>query len=407
MPTNTPSTAALVVSALHDADDVSGRIHAGGYRANLSDTEHLRNHVRRLANRLEALSSPPPDVAELVAAWANLCSIHANLTDARKTREATGAAIAASDLMELGTRLAAALERLSVQPPTADVEAVARIIDHEAFDDFEVTWRDSISRGKDPAAVARLYPLTTDAMKAALAKARTILALRTPAPVVDSGNENQDITDLAIMLRRLCHIIKTEAPNSRFERAVVLADKAIDLLLRKGLQGSLLRSSTSAGEPLPETAPHPSPFIEGWMTDQVNAGRRSIADNSREYGDGTIVVTANAVPPQSEQAAEAATEAWPDSYVPGDVILSGNQFRAMVDEGERLRELLREANTVLQPFAEDARSIHAGWDDKRRRSTLTQDNPLLIAHFRAANTLAARIKSVLASTDVEGSALND
>lgn len=44
---------ALVARALHDVEDISGRIRAGGYRANLSDTEHLRNHVRRLANILQ------------------------------------------------------------------------------------------------------------------------------------------------------------------------------------------------------------------------------------------------------------------------------------------------------------------------------------------------------------------
>jgi len=42
----------LVRMALHSADDVSSRIVKGGYRANLSDTEDLRNHVRRLAAAL-------------------------------------------------------------------------------------------------------------------------------------------------------------------------------------------------------------------------------------------------------------------------------------------------------------------------------------------------------------------
>lgn len=44
----------VVASALSDADDISNRIHAGGYRANLSDVETLRNHVRKLAAILRA-----------------------------------------------------------------------------------------------------------------------------------------------------------------------------------------------------------------------------------------------------------------------------------------------------------------------------------------------------------------
>lgn len=54
--TMTSETEALKRSALHDADDISGRIHAGGYRANLSDVECLRNHVRKL---VAALSRAP------------------------------------------------------------------------------------------------------------------------------------------------------------------------------------------------------------------------------------------------------------------------------------------------------------------------------------------------------------
>jgi hypothetical protein len=42
---------ALVQAALHDADEISGRIQRGN-RANLSDVERLRNHVRRLAAAL-------------------------------------------------------------------------------------------------------------------------------------------------------------------------------------------------------------------------------------------------------------------------------------------------------------------------------------------------------------------
>lgn len=41
-------------AALRDADDISARITAGGYRASLSDTERLRNHVRALLKLLEA-----------------------------------------------------------------------------------------------------------------------------------------------------------------------------------------------------------------------------------------------------------------------------------------------------------------------------------------------------------------
>lgn len=48
----------LVDGALHDADCVSSRIHAGGYRANLSDVETLRNHVRKLAAALESKDAP-------------------------------------------------------------------------------------------------------------------------------------------------------------------------------------------------------------------------------------------------------------------------------------------------------------------------------------------------------------
>jgi hypothetical protein len=48
----------LVAEAIRDADDVSGRIVAGGYRANLSDTERLRNHVRRLAAALASTERP-------------------------------------------------------------------------------------------------------------------------------------------------------------------------------------------------------------------------------------------------------------------------------------------------------------------------------------------------------------
>lgn len=51
MTTQTPDA---VREALHDADCISGRIHAGGYRANLSDVETLRNHVRRLAAALDS-----------------------------------------------------------------------------------------------------------------------------------------------------------------------------------------------------------------------------------------------------------------------------------------------------------------------------------------------------------------
>jgi hypothetical protein len=43
---------AIMRQALADADDVSARIIAGGYRANLSDTERLRNHVRALLKLL-------------------------------------------------------------------------------------------------------------------------------------------------------------------------------------------------------------------------------------------------------------------------------------------------------------------------------------------------------------------
>lgn len=37
-----------------DVDDVSARIVKGGYRANLSDVENLRNHVRKLLALLNA-----------------------------------------------------------------------------------------------------------------------------------------------------------------------------------------------------------------------------------------------------------------------------------------------------------------------------------------------------------------
>ena len=43
------AVARVISQAVADADDVSNRIHKGGYRANLSDVECLRNHVRRLA----------------------------------------------------------------------------------------------------------------------------------------------------------------------------------------------------------------------------------------------------------------------------------------------------------------------------------------------------------------------
>lgn len=43
-----------VGQALRDADEISARIIAGGYRGNLSDTETLRNHVRALAAMLQA-----------------------------------------------------------------------------------------------------------------------------------------------------------------------------------------------------------------------------------------------------------------------------------------------------------------------------------------------------------------
>ena len=48
------AVARVVSQAVADADDVSNRIHKGGYRANLSDVECLRNHVRRLAACLPA-----------------------------------------------------------------------------------------------------------------------------------------------------------------------------------------------------------------------------------------------------------------------------------------------------------------------------------------------------------------
>jgi hypothetical protein len=45
---------AVMRQAQADADDISARITAGGYRGNLSDTECLRNHVRALLKLLEA-----------------------------------------------------------------------------------------------------------------------------------------------------------------------------------------------------------------------------------------------------------------------------------------------------------------------------------------------------------------
>jgi hypothetical protein len=56
-----------VQRALFDADDISGRIHAGGYRANLSDVERLRNHVRRLASVV-----PDDGRADMAARFADL-----------------------------------------------------------------------------------------------------------------------------------------------------------------------------------------------------------------------------------------------------------------------------------------------------------------------------------------------
>lgn len=46
-----------VAQALRDADDISARITAGGYRSNLSDTERLRNHVRALAAGVQELTA--------------------------------------------------------------------------------------------------------------------------------------------------------------------------------------------------------------------------------------------------------------------------------------------------------------------------------------------------------------
>lgn len=59
---------AVARAALHDADDISGRISKGGYRANLSDVECLRNHVRKLA---AALSTTPAraEAQDEGAAW--------------------------------------------------------------------------------------------------------------------------------------------------------------------------------------------------------------------------------------------------------------------------------------------------------------------------------------------------
>jgi len=56
---------ALVADAIRDADCVSDRIIAGRYRANLSDTEMLRNRVRQLASALyTAISRPATQVVD-------------------------------------------------------------------------------------------------------------------------------------------------------------------------------------------------------------------------------------------------------------------------------------------------------------------------------------------------------
>jgi hypothetical protein len=61
----TGRAAQVVRAALHDADDISARIQAGGYRANLSDVETLRNHVRRLA--AAPMARPDTDCVSLLA----------------------------------------------------------------------------------------------------------------------------------------------------------------------------------------------------------------------------------------------------------------------------------------------------------------------------------------------------
>lgn len=54
---------ARMTAALRDADDISGRIIAGGYRATISDVETLRNHVRALAAALKASEADKVDWA--------------------------------------------------------------------------------------------------------------------------------------------------------------------------------------------------------------------------------------------------------------------------------------------------------------------------------------------------------
>lgn len=55
--------------------------------------------------------------------------------------------------------------------------------------------------------------------------------------------EPYDIVDLAIMLRKLVYIVRKESAETRatVPKALALCDRAIDLLERKGLQGSPLR----------------------------------------------------------------------------------------------------------------------------------------------------------------------
>jgi hypothetical protein len=132
-----PETAELIARAVREAEDVSGRIVAGGYRANLSDTESLRNHVRRLASRLSALQAAE---AKMRVALKAAAALPLRLELAAKTIEAETTRLSAR-LVELERALEPFRQWAELHTHVPDSEIVLQW----SFGDrghFEVTMAD-------------------------------------------------------------------------------------------------------------------------------------------------------------------------------------------------------------------------------------------------------------------------
>jgi ribA/ribD-fused uncharacterized protein len=135
-------------------------------------------------------------------------------------------------------------------------EEIARVIDPVAAE----------MAGRVTASVAVNHAYAEE-WQIALTKADTIRALY---PVAPPGGEDKaqaephDITDLAIMLRKLVYIIRKESTEARtaVPKALAMCDRAIDLLERKGLQGNPLREDTPPlGGATDEQESFPGPLV--------------------------------------------------------------------------------------------------------------------------------------------------